>query len=853
MLEQMIDNALGEYFRGGSSYEDSVKNQLNALEATGIATSLAVSNMNSGLADVINSTTSEIQGLRSDFQSAAVGMYNMGQGIRNDIQSMAMGVTSAIQESTYEIVASQQMLANTFNHGFNSVNNTINLGLGLLGNKIDVLSEEVSSKLDEIQDILNNPRLTQSRELYREALRSFKRGFYEEALADCLGAIEKNKTDYISWYLLGLIYLYGAGENSNVINLDKAEEAFSNAAKYIKPDIPKSNEAKLLASEIFYHLGFSQLAKSNDYLLENKTEFSNTKLLEAASASSQAYNLSKENLIAGYEHAKELHFLGKDDESIKLLEELIRKEKTFALKAINDKNFESIWSDIEQLIEKLKLEACQLIRESLDEFINKISSEVDTGHNSIIEKVRKTTLQNKETIINKAIELKKENIDWFNSKKDRKLALYKDIEQKDYFSVLDALTKLPSIYENIEVFVRNCIINTNNIVKRQIEEQQNLERKERKRQEEEQKRKEEEARERRKEYECRKQEEERKLKEEEEKRKTEKKERLWRRNHSIVLLVFIGFQCGLVMCAKYLEVSWIKDMERYIYNELSINFQFLSVLAGLFSFIGLLFASGTRFFGIIVLSVSTVLSFVLGYPIIGLINIASFVLLFKEKKNSSIAIPIMVLVVLLVVYGIFSYMISDERQTNLLFKAIKKHDVEKVEKYINKGANVNAKKGKSGSTPLFYMLNSIHPAVDKRYNKIYEDFFIELGDCKTNNVYGNIEHFGLEWYEQPFQIFDLLINAGADINIANNYGVTPLMLSSYFLARCTDGKTDFQIFMCIEKILDLGADVNAKTKSGITALQINEYGHYYYEKNEASNMKYKQNIIDLLRKYGAKE
>jgi len=527
MLENAIDNVLGEYVRGGSSYEDSVKNQLNVLEATGIATTLAVSNMNSGLADAINSTTNELQGLRSDFQSAAVGLYNQGQSIRQDIQTqtnaiqcMAMGVTSAIHESTYEIVASQQMLANTFSHGFNSVNNTINLGLGLLGNKIDVLSEDVSSKLDEIQDILNNPRLTQSRELYREALRSYKRGFYEEALADCLGAIEKNKTDYISWYLLGLIYLYGAGENSNVINLDKAEEAFANAAKYIKPDIPKSNEAKLLASEIFYHLGFSQLAKSNDYLLGNKTEFSNTKLLEAASASSQAYNLSKENLIAGYEHAKELHFLGKDDESIKLLEELIRKEKTFALKAINDKNFESIWSDIEQLIEKLKLEACQLIRESLDEFINKISSGVDTGHNSIIEKVRKTTLQNKETIINKVIELKKENIDWFNSKKDRKLAQYKDIEQKDYFSVLDALTKLPSLYENIEGFARNCIIETNNIVERQVEEQQNLEIEERRRQEEEQERKEEEQE--RKEEEAR---EKKRIAAEEEKRKREEEER----------------------------------------------------------------------------------------------------------------------------------------------------------------------------------------------------------------------------------------------------------------------------------------------------------------------------------------
>ena len=150
------------------------------------------------------------------------------------------------------------------------------------------------------------------------------------------------------------------------------------------------------------------------------------------------------------------------------------------------------------------------------------------------------------------------------------------------------------------------------------------------------------------------------------------------------------------------------------------------------------------------------------------------------------------------------------------------------------------------------MLNSIHPGVNKRYNKIYEGFFNKLGDCKTTNVYKNIRHFGLEYYKEPFQIFDLLINAGADINVANNYGVTPLMLSSYFLARCTNEETDHQIFICIEKMLDLGADVNVKTISGITALQINEYGHYYYEKSEESNMKYKQKVIDLLRTHGAK-
>lgn len=364
MIEEMINKTL-DYTRGNNTYLECVNNNLEY-------TARALSNMEYGL-------RSDIQDLRSDVQSAAVGMYNMGLGIRDDIQtstamninaieSMSMGLTSGIRASTYAIVASQEMLNQTFKQGFNSVNNTINLGLGLVGNKIDVLSEEIYEKLDEIQKIVGNPRLTASRELYRQALISYKKGFYEEALEDCLGAVEKNKTDYISWYLLGLIYLFGAGENGNVINLDKAEEAFANAAKYIKPDIPEADEAQLMASEIFYHLGFTRLAKSNDYLIENKNDESNTKLLEAENASSMAYQLSKENLIAGYEYAKELHFLGKDDESLKLLEELIRAEKNFAIKAVNDKNFESLEKKIESLILKLRDEIVENIIQQCNYF-----------------------------------------------------------------------------------------------------------------------------------------------------------------------------------------------------------------------------------------------------------------------------------------------------------------------------------------------------------------------------------------------------------------------------------------------------------------------------------------------------
>ena len=152
MIEEMINNAL-DYYRGGNSYEESVKNQLNALEATGIATTFAVSNMESSLSNEIRSNTDAIQELRSDVQSAAVGMYNMGQGIRNDIQDMALGMRNELRNQTFDILISQQMLANSFTHGFNAVTNTLNISFDQLGNKIDVLSSKVEESRMEILNL----------------------------------------------------------------------------------------------------------------------------------------------------------------------------------------------------------------------------------------------------------------------------------------------------------------------------------------------------------------------------------------------------------------------------------------------------------------------------------------------------------------------------------------------------------------------------------------------------------------------------------------------------------------------------------------------------------------------------
>lgn len=343
------------YYRGSSSYETAVKNRLNELERSGVKNTAAM----------------------------LTGLQDMEYGIRGEIR-----------ESTCAIVASQSILAESFKDSFDSVNNTLNIGfemiaaeMGQLADSINAMSEAICNKLDEIHDIVNNPLLTASRELFRRASENFEKGYFEEALEDCKVAVEKNKTDYISWYLLGQIYLFGAGKFSNVIDLHKAEDAFLNAAKYIDADLGKSKEADELGSQIYYHLGYTRLLLSNDLLIEEKTDESNKKLEEAQKASKNSSRLNDKNIKALYDNAKELHFLGKDKEAIEALKDAIRLEKNFALISANDKNFESIWPDIEKAVLELRDELVQKCREKLRNIETKFAESIAESRSEYEKKI----------------------------------------------------------------------------------------------------------------------------------------------------------------------------------------------------------------------------------------------------------------------------------------------------------------------------------------------------------------------------------------------------------------------------------------------------------------------------------
>ncbi len=400
------------YYRGSEEYAVAVKNQLQHMERQGI----------------------------HDTNKIAFSIQNMEYGIRTDIR-----------KSTYAIVASQEMLRQTFHQGFDSINNTLALGFGDISVKLSEVKEaiyqvgdKICSRLDEIHDIVNNPLLTASREFYRRALKNYQNGYYADALEDIKQAVEKNKTDYISWQLMGEIYLYGAGKYDNVINLDEAEKAFENAAKYIDADLKNSDDAKRLGMVIYYELGYTRFLQSNDLLVWGNETKSIEMLGKSAGNLSESlgYNAIKPEYVLSAETfekyhsyfisnevlretrmkklqediskqldqleqleygeeiesrknelkeleslpkakkyqiyyyekiltylAKDKHFQGKDDEALDLISRTIDADSNSALIFSTDKDFESIWSKIENLIEEKR----QFLIGKIEEEQNKIS------------------------------------------------------------------------------------------------------------------------------------------------------------------------------------------------------------------------------------------------------------------------------------------------------------------------------------------------------------------------------------------------------------------------------------------------------------------------------------------------
>jgi tetratricopeptide (TPR) repeat protein len=333
------------------------------------------------------------------------------------------------------------MLNSTLETGFFGVSNQLgrmtaafNAGLERLHGAVERMSADICGRLDAMHDTLKNPLRTQARELYTRATERYTRGLFEEALKDVKAAVEKDETDYLSWILLGNVYLFGAGEFSNVVDLDKAIEALTNAAKYISPDImtqeartkeiyralePYSGEDLIkemektggvpiweaqgiwdacggnteaisrrlaglnipdrLAAEIYFYLALAKYYKSNDLTLGKAEGEAKPVLGSALQAFNRSLGYSDRMLESRYNSARCRTLLGDTEGALKDLEAAIKGDRNYALKVLADSDFDGLSKDVIALMERIRNETYLKAKDALETLRARLADTVFLG------------------------------------------------------------------------------------------------------------------------------------------------------------------------------------------------------------------------------------------------------------------------------------------------------------------------------------------------------------------------------------------------------------------------------------------------------------------------------------------
>lgn len=221
---------------------------------------------------------------------------------------------------------------------------------------------------------------------------------------------------------------------------------------------------------------------------------------------------------------------------------------------------------------------------------------------------------------------------------------------------------------------------------------------------------------------------------------------------------------------------------------------------------------------------------------------------------------VFIFAILLISFLIIPKTLDQEKLNKELYDAAGFSNLMQVQKLISLGANINSREGLLGWTPLMktldgkstkakkavfdYLLqngadvniksdadsNALHIAVcdSSRFDEIND--LIKAGiNINLQNKYGTTPLSNAVFFDNA-KIVELLINNGADVNLAKTNGMTPLMVA------CKDNKAT----SIVDLLIKAKADIKAKNENGDTAMDI----------AKSHNIRAS---VDLLRNAGAED
>ena len=268
--------------------------------------------------------------------------------VESGLGALGTGLNNTSDESPYHLDFGLEKLAG----GMDQLNADFHLLLGDVIWKIEMHQDTLNNILQEIRlaEFEREARAYRSR-----AEKAYLNGWYEEALTDFLDAEKRNYPDFSVLRSIANICLY------HLINLSKALEYFSKAAKYARPsDARQSAEAHYFAAIV---CAIQQQFKEG---LDHLTE---------------AIELNPRLFEAHYQKACLAAMLDDDKCAIRSLEYAIKGDPRYYERARNDKAFNNIRMHVDGLLEQLM--------EPVQEKIAEVSHDAELLRHYVIAKPEK--------------------------------------------------------------------------------------------------------------------------------------------------------------------------------------------------------------------------------------------------------------------------------------------------------------------------------------------------------------------------------------------------------------------------------------------------------------------------------
>ena len=209
----------------------------------------------------------------------------------------------------------------------------------------------MNSAVSELVKMAKTPVQTEANEYFQNARDALRRGLYPEALEEAEKAIAKHKLEWRYYSLAGTIRLGSTSGGLEMLDLAKAEEYFSLAARYAKADNPQD--------------------AARSYLAASWAAYCQGKMGPALTQVEQAVELDSRLAEALFQAGKVYMALREPESALPFLGKAIELDKGYALKAAADGDFQRYELDLRDFLESLRQEKNRQICSALEAALNR--------------------------------------------------------------------------------------------------------------------------------------------------------------------------------------------------------------------------------------------------------------------------------------------------------------------------------------------------------------------------------------------------------------------------------------------------------------------------------------------------